>query len=128
MDAETLDDLDPPAWADANDNDTYLVRRCHELRRKPLSEFAPEDLRIMIGQQIALPYLVPRALNLLAADPLVSGDLFPGDLLEAVMRIDGSYWDTQPDQRARVIALTDSLVPVDGEVRAAIESFRSQHA
>jgi len=127
MDAETLDDLDPPAWGDANDDDTYLVRRCHELRRKPLDEFAPEDLRIMIGQQIALPFLVPRALNLLAADPLVSGDLFPGDLLEAVMRIDDSYWTQHPGQLEGISNLVGTLVPVDGEVRAAVEAFRAKH-
>ena len=33
---------------------TYLRRTCTALRRMPLRDFGPEDLRIMIGQGISL--------------------------------------------------------------------------
>ena len=55
--------LDAPAWGPAPAEATYLVRRCHEVRNKPLDEFTVEDLRLMIGQQIALQHLVPLALQ-----------------------------------------------------------------
>jgi CDI immunity proteins len=45
------------------DYDSYLVSTIHRLRRKPLNEFSVEDLRIMIGQQIGLRYLVPLAIK-----------------------------------------------------------------
>jgi CDI immunity proteins len=128
MDDQTLDELDPPVWPNASEDDTYLVRRCHELRRKPMGEYTAEDLRIMIGQQIALPHLVPRALNVLAADPLVSGDYFPGDLFEAVLRVDRSYWADQPEQLQRLRTIVETLAPMDPNVRAAVEAFRAEHA
>jgi hypothetical protein len=125
MAERTLDELDPPAWSDAPEDATYLVRRCHELRRKPVGAFTVEDLRIMIGQQIALPHLVPHALDLLAKDPLASGDFFHGDLLEVVLRVDRSYWIERPDERDRLNGMISTLIPMDSDVRAAVEAFRS---
>jgi hypothetical protein len=37
----------------------FLVRTCHALRQKPLREFTVEDLRIILGQNFSLEYLVP---------------------------------------------------------------------
>jgi hypothetical protein len=125
VDEQTLDDLDPPAWPEAPEDATYLVRRCHELRRKPIDAFSAEDLRIMIGQQIAVSCLVPRALDRLAGDPLVSGDFFHGDLLEVVLRVDRSYWAARPAERDRLHGMIATLVPMDPDVRAAIEAFRA---
>ncbi len=44
----TLDTVDPPAWGPAPPDATLLIKRCHELRTKPLIDFTVEDLRIMI--------------------------------------------------------------------------------
>ena len=120
----TLDELDPPAWG-APTHDSYLVRRTHELRRVPLGEFTAEDLRIMIGQQIGLPYLVPRALDVLQVNPLAEGDFYPGDLLQAVLRIDVDYWREHVEQRERVSTLVATLVPIDNDLRAALHAFKS---
>jgi hypothetical protein len=125
-DQQTLDDLDPPAWGSPT-YDSYLVVRTHELRRVPLGQFTTEDLRIMIGQQIGLPHLVPLALVVLANDPLASGDFFSGDLLEVVMRLDDVYWADHPAELQALIRIVDRLVPIDGEVRAAVEAFRGRH-
>jgi hypothetical protein len=46
----------------------------------------------MIGQQVALSLLVPRAIVVLESDPMAEGDLYPGDLLDVVLRIDRQYW------------------------------------
>nr|WP_095876306.1 contact-dependent growth inhibition system immunity protein [Streptomyces sp. TLI_235] len=43
-------------------------------------------LRLLIGQGVGLPHLVPLALDLLERDPAAEGGLFPGDLLDAVAR------------------------------------------
>ena len=84
----TLDTVDPPAWGPAPPDATSLIKRCHELRTKPLVDFTVEDLRIMIGQQVALGRLVSLALKRLQAEPLVEGDYYPGDLLASVLRVD----------------------------------------
>ena len=90
---------------------------CHRLRHKPLIEFAVEDLRIMIGQAISLPILIPLVVVRLEEKPLAEGDFYPGDLLAAVLRADDSFWDSHPDsfQRIRQIVrrAKESLLSLD---------------
>lgn len=69
-----------------------LVKRCTELLSQPLNEYSVEDLRVMIGQQIGLDFLVPLALEQLKANILSEGDYYPGDLLIAVLKIDKVFW------------------------------------
>lgn len=76
--------------------DSHLVTRCHALRKIPLNEFTIEDLRIMIGQQISLPYLVPLAIERLKENILAEGDFYPGDLLINITQIPIVFWDTHP--------------------------------
>ena len=105
----SLDVLDPPAWGRAPSQATFLIRRCHELRSKPLDEFTVEDLRIMIGQQIGLRHLVPMALQRLGADPRVAGDFFPGDLLASVLRVDRGFWREYPALARQLRTVLDDL-------------------
>ena len=125
VERRTLDELDPPAWAAATPDDTNLVRRCHELRQTPLDEFEVEDYRIMIGQQIALPTLVPRAINILQADPLAEGDFYPGDLLKAVLGIDKPYWHAHVEQWQDVAGIADGLVEAVDVLREPITAFKA---
>ena len=55
---KSLQELEQDNWGEPPYN-SYLVTTIHRLRRKPLAEFATEDLRIMIGQRIGLPFLIP---------------------------------------------------------------------
>jgi CDI immunity proteins len=84
---------------------SYLVTTCHRLRRKPIREFSVEDLRIMIGQEIGLEYLVPVALERLAEDPFIHGDFFPGDLLRNVVSLPAGFWDAHPELRREAVAV-----------------------
>jgi hypothetical protein len=104
----TIEEIEGVRWPDPDPGpgDTFLVRRCVTLRRKPLSEFTTEDLRIMIGQQIALPVLLPLAVTVLVADPLAEGDFYPGDLLSAVVRLPQAAWHGTLTDRDR---LTETL-------------------
>jgi len=89
---KTLENLEKEYWGNP-DYDSHLVRRCHELRKLPLDNFTTEDLRIMIGQQISLDYLVPLALEVLKTDLFAEGDFFEGDLLKNVLAIKTEFWD-----------------------------------
>jgi hypothetical protein len=51
----------------------------------------------MIGQQIGLPFLIPIAIEALEIDPLAEGDHYPGDLLEAVLSVEDSFWAANPE-------------------------------
>lgn len=71
---------------------SYLVQTHQRLRKKPLEEFTTEDLRLMIGQETGLPYLIPLALEVLSQDLFAEGDFYAGDLLNAVLQVDPAFW------------------------------------
>ena len=89
---KNLENLEKDIWG-KSEYDSHLVKRCHELRKLPLDSFTTEDLRIMIGQQLGLDYLIPLALEVLTKDLFIEGDFFEGDLLKNVLTIDTSFWD-----------------------------------
>jgi hypothetical protein len=105
----SLQELDGQDWGEAT-FPSYLVRTCHALRRKPLRDFTVEDLRIMIGQNISLEYLVPLAIERLQHDPFAAGDFYPGDLLGSVLKVKFSFWKQRPDLRQAVEAIV-ALIP-----------------
>ncbi len=78
---------------DNPDYKSFTILRCAELCSTPLNEFSIEDLRIMIGQQIGLDYLIPLAIEILKKDLFAEGDYFEGDLLKNVLLVDTAFWD-----------------------------------
>jgi hypothetical protein len=91
----TLDELEGHTWGPPT-FDSHLVTECHRLRKVPLEQFTAENLRIMIGQKIGLPHLVPLALERLEENPFTAGDYHPGDLLLAVLRVGPDFWHANP--------------------------------
>ena len=73
--------------------DSFLVRRTHDLRKVPVGNFAIEDLRILIGQEIGLDYLIPLAIETLTENLWAEGDLFEGDLLKNVLTVKTEFWN-----------------------------------
>lgn len=125
-----LDILDPPAWDPAPPDATLLIKRCHELRTKPLRDFTVEDLRIMIGQQVALNQLVGLALDALRSDPLLEGDCYPGDLLASVLGVDAAFWEPFLDLEVSARILAESLRGLSGlepGLRKLTERFIRDH-
>lgn len=123
--AMSLEQIEQDAWGDAPADASRLVRTAHELRRKPMALLTPEDLRLLIGQKVGIDVLVPRALAILADDPLVEGDFYPGDLLVAVMKLPMTYWQNHGDQAATLRKIADSVEDPDDELQDDIERFRS---
>lgn len=74
------------------EDDSYLIRTCGRLLHQKLADFSIEDLRIMIGQNIGLAYLIPLALEALDKNILAEGDFYPGDLLKSVLHSEKEYW------------------------------------
>jgi hypothetical protein len=62
------------------------------LRKKAIQDFEIEDLRILIGQNIGISYLIPMAINQLEDNILAEGDYYPGDLLYSVLSSSQEYW------------------------------------
>jgi hypothetical protein len=124
----TIQHLEGADWGEPEPNDSFLVRRCTQLRRKPLGEFTVEDLRIMLGQEIAVPILLPLALDVLVENPLAAGDFYPGDLLGYVVKLPTSAWAGRAVERQRfsvalaAVDLTEAELPQD--VQVAVIAFR----
>jgi hypothetical protein len=96
----SLQDIDGQDWGEPDPQDSYLVRTCTLLHRRPLGDLGDEDVRLLLGQRIGLPTLAPLALGMLGQDPLASGDLYPGALLASLMGLPDEYWESRSDQRA----------------------------
>lgn len=87
----TIEQLEKDYWS-VPENSSYLVTLCHKLRRKLICDFDNEDLRVMIGQNIGLKYLIPIAIEKLKQNILTEGDYYEGDLLTSVLSSDEIYW------------------------------------
>lgn len=109
---KNLQELEKEDWGEPN-YDSSLVQTCHRLRRVPLVEFTTEDLRIMVGQEISLLFLIPIALEKLEEDPLAEGHCYPGDLLKVVLNIPETFWCIHTDMRdvcRQIVAKTKELL------------------
>jgi hypothetical protein len=113
MPEKTLDELDPPAWGESAFQSS-LVIRCHELRTKPIDELTVADLQTLIGQQIGLEYLLPRAVVFLEYNPLAEGDYYPGDLLQSVTSC-GEFLQTRVELLSRVVKIADRAIAELGD-------------
>jgi len=120
---KTLEELEGVAW-DKSNYDSHLVQTCHNLRRKPVGTFSIEDLRIMIGQNIGVQFLVPIAIEKLQTDPLSEGDFYPGDLLAVVLRIEPIFWKQEPGWKTELKKILDRLGPIPKELADAVRIFR----
>lgn len=76
---KSLDELEGLSFNES-EVQSNLIIKCQSLRKMKLKDYTIEDLRLMIGQQIGLEYLVPLALETLAINPFVEGDLYNGDI------------------------------------------------
>jgi hypothetical protein len=107
----TLDDLDPPGRPPPPADATRLVRTVHALRRVPLGDLGPAELRTLVSQQVALPYVLPLAVRLLLEQPLLDAYFYAGDLLLASAAAPAADWDLLPDLAARLRSVVAALPP-----------------
>lgn len=107
--SKSLQQLDGQDWGEPT-FDSSLVTECHRLHRIPLRDFTVEDLRITIGQQIGLDYLVPLALERLENDPFAEGAYYPCDLLVSVLGAEARFWQSHPELRERLVAITEQAI------------------
>jgi hypothetical protein len=119
---KSLQDLDGQDWGESSGN-SYLERECHRLRRVPLRELSPEDLRLLLGQGIGQEYLLPLALAQLVTDPLVAGDYYPGDLLLATLAVPPYVWQRHPKWQMQAVALAQRALSLVNEGSPAVGNY-----
>ncbi|WP_307872763.1 contact-dependent growth inhibition system immunity protein [Paractinoplanes ovalisporus] len=123
----SLQEIEDDDWGDPQPDATRLVSTVLALRRRAVGTLEVEDLRILLGQQVGVPVLVPLALARLEEDPLVEGDFYPGDLLATVLRLPAEHWRSHPDQVERVRRVVAAISPddLDRDLMRDISAFRS---
>ena len=99
---KSLDELEGKEWRKPEPGASSTLRRCYDARSKPLSELRTEELRILIGQDIGLVFVVPLALSLLEEEPLLEAEHFGGDLLATVLSASPAFFAAEPVLKARV--------------------------
>ena len=100
-----------------------LVRTCLTLYKKPLKDFTVENLRVMIGQDIGLEFLIPLAVEVLQENPFAEGDYYPGDLLSMVMKVEPGFWRTHQDLYWSVAEIVAGLPSLMSDLTNAIHRF-----
>jgi hypothetical protein len=93
---KSLENLEKDYWGEPT-YDSHLVKTCHLLRKKPIKDFEIEELRIMIGQNIGLKFLIPIALGKLKENILAEGDFYEGDLLKSVLTCKEEFWNDETE-------------------------------
>lgn len=111
----TLAELEPAEWplvrwGQAEYGDP-LVERCYAASKIPLKDLENGAIRLLIGQQCGLPYLIPLALERLKVDPLLEGTHYPGDLFSFVWRLNPEFWATYPKLWEEARAISDQFWP-----------------
>jgi CDI immunity proteins len=125
--SKSLNELLGDFESDTTDS-SALVTTCVNLQRKPLKDFTVENLRVMIGQEIGLKFLIPMAVELLEENPFVEGDYYPGDLLSVVMQVEASFWRTHQDLYWSVSGIVAGLPSVMSDLTNAIHRFEALSA
>ncbi|MEV6018275.1 MULTISPECIES: contact-dependent growth inhibition system immunity protein [unclassified Streptomyces] len=107
----SLEELERDCWPAPSAGDTRLLTTAHALRRRPIGELTVEDMRLLIGQDIGLPHLLPLAVEVLRENPMAEGHMYEGDLLSAVLTRNPSVWaefsGLGPEFRGFISKLTD---------------------
>ncbi|WP_214105000.1 contact-dependent growth inhibition system immunity protein [Acrocarpospora catenulata] len=113
--SRSLEELDRDRWPVPPADATRLVAAVYALRRRPIGALTVEDLRLLIGQDVGLPHLLPLALEVLRDNPMAEGDMYEGDLLSAVVTRAPAAWSESLElkQELRVILLELADLPLD---------------
>lgn len=103
--SKSLEMLEGDNWGEIPKDESYLITTCYKLRKKPLNEFETEDLRILIGQDLGLKYLIPLALQILEKDILDEGHFYEGDLLKSVLTSNNDYWEIEREDWEKMVRI-----------------------
>ncbi|MGY1500156.1 contact-dependent growth inhibition system immunity protein [Streptomyces sp. QTS52] len=122
----SLEQLERDHWPDPPAGATRLVVTAHALRRRPIGELTVEDMRLLIRQDVGLPYLLPMALEVLRDNPMAEGDSYAGELLSAVITRSPAAWVGSAELRYELRVIVSELVEdLPTSLQQEVERFRT---
>ncbi len=123
---KSIEELENDYW-DKPKFKSHLVTECHKLRKKPISALSIENLRILIGQNIGLKYIVPIAIEILEKNPFAEGNFYKGDLLFNITKISAEFWLENPKLNNRLVEIKNEISiineTIEMELVPALSSF-----
>ena len=120
--AKSLEELESEKMENP-DFQSSLTLSVYRLWSTPLNLYSTEDLRLMIGQNISLKYLLPIAIDKLTENPFVEGDFHYGDLLWSVLNVESSFWKLHPQMYQAVLEIVSGLPSILEEIIESIKKF-----
>lgn len=110
---KSLEQLENDYWKEESEFPTSLIQRCFEYRKIKLSDLTNEQIRLLISQKIGLKYLIKIALEILNQNVIAEGDLYRGDLLDAVSKTPTEFWNekqTELQTLIKIVELNSQLI------------------
>jgi len=120
--AKSLEELESKKM-EKPDFQSSLTLSVYRLWSTPLHLYSTEDLRLMIGQNISLKYLLPIAIDKLTENPFVEGDFHYGDLLWSVLNVESTFWELHPQMYQEVLETVSGLSTILEEIIESIKKF-----
>jgi hypothetical protein len=118
---KSVEQLEGEVWEDS-DHPTNLVERTNRYRKIPISDLTIEQLRLLIGQNIGLKYLIPPVIKILRDNILAEGDFYDGDLLSAVLNVGDLFWVENQDLKKEVqLLITEKQKDIEARNEANIK-------
>lgn len=103
-----------------------LVRKCNALEDKLVDRMTIEEMRLMMSQDIGTQFILPFAILELRKDILAEGDMYPGDLLNNILRLPHVFWKEHTELKQIIIGLvTDNAEVLEGE-KVSFREFLKQ--
>ena len=100
----TIESLEGKVWPEPEFRSSFDLA-AHALRKKPLNEITPGELRVAFSDDVGADWLKTRVLEVLGKLPEINATYFPGDLLLAVMR--SRQFQSDEEFRSRIVECAD---------------------
>ena len=112
---KSIENLEKEFWGQSPNDSTPLMEKIHRLRTVQIERLDAKDLRLLIGQNVGLRFLIPAALEILGHNIFVDSELYQGDLLQSVMKVADDFWMNNKELKAQLDTLLESYSEADKE-------------
>jgi len=102
-DSKSIEQLENDYWNDT-EFPTALVESCYRYRKIPLKDMTSQQIRTLVGQNIGLKFLLPKAFQILTKNILIETQFYPGDLLQVVLSVNEWSDDRLKDSVKKLVA------------------------
>jgi hypothetical protein len=126
IEKQTIEELENDRWQEPPKESSSLIKTCFQLRKKKIKDLSVEDLRVLIGQDIGLIYLIPIAIDVLKENPFVEGNYYEGDLLKSVLTSDKTFWKKNPNYKTLLIKKLELIMYNDLDQLDTTEQIKQE--